>query len=204
MTTTTHELWTFFAERITDRLDNEDDPEFWKVALNTILVESEVEVAGYCGKECVIAEIGSCSHWIRPHWKTRAGTAWPFGYGNRGQGFSFSSLPEFDWSLKWMREASTGLWQPVDGQPTRRPLIQRITIPAHTRRHPQATVHTLWNPGSPSNPKRKITMVYGFEKTTQGWECFTRMDRPSDSESDGTDKKTGTSNPERRVNDSRS
>jgi hypothetical protein len=177
MPETDRDLWSMFVAAITPRLDHNDDPAFWQLAIETILASTDTAAANYTGKDCIIAEIGCCSHWIRPHWKTRAGTAWPYGYGNVGNGFAFSSLPEFDWSVKLVRDTDTHEWQSVTGQPTRRPLIHRIAIPARTSLHPQATVHTIWTPGSPNDPKHKLTVVYGFEKTDDGWRRFTDWDR---------------------------
>lgn len=162
-----------FLAKIGPRLDHDDDPVFWQRALVTVLAMTGAEAETYTGKDCIIAEIGRCSHWIRPHWKTRAGTAWPYGYGNAGNGFAFASLPEFDWSIKWMYDPDTSEWQLVSGQPTRRPLIHRIALPARTSRHPQATVHSIWTPGSPNNPRHKLAIVYGFEKTAgDAWQLF--------------------------------
>ena len=177
MPKTDRDLWSSFASAIKPRLDHDDDPALWQLAIDTILAFADADAEAYTGKDCIIAQIGRCSHWIRPHWKTRAGTAWPYGYGNIGNGFAFTSLPEFDWSIKWVREPHTNEWQLVSGQPTRRPLVHRIAIPARTSRHPQATVHTIWTPGSPNDPKHKLTVVYGFEKThDDGWQLFADWD----------------------------
>jgi len=134
-----------------------------------MLAFTDADAGVYSGKDCIITEIGRCSHWIRPHWQNAAGTAWPYGYGNDGQGFAYSSLPQFDWSLRWLRDPESGQRQPVSGQPTRRPLVHRIAIPARTARHPQATVHTIWTPGSPKDPKYKWMLIYGFEKSNNAW-----------------------------------
>lgn len=177
MPKTDRDHWSSFASAITPRLDHDDDPAFWQLAIDTILASADAVVESYTGKDCIIVEIGRCSHWIRPHWKSRAGTAWPYGYSNDGNVFSYASLPEFDWSIKWVRERHVNAWQLVSGQPTRRPLVHRIAIPARTSRHPQATVHTIWTPGSPNDPKHKLTVVYGFEKTDDdGWQLFANWD----------------------------
>jgi hypothetical protein len=170
--------WPQFAKDVEPCLDSKDDCALWESIVNTILNEWADETSAYSGKDCVITEIGRCSHWIRPHWKTSSGTSWPYGYTNVGQGVSFASQPEFDWSLQWVRDRDAGLWRRVTGQATRRPLVHRIAIPARTSRHPQATVHTIWSPGSPNDPKNKLTVVYGFEKSRGVWTCFTSWVRP--------------------------
>jgi len=177
MLRTNDNVWSAVVDEIMPHLNYDDDPALWQLAINTILASTQSSAQTYTAKDCIIAEIGRCSHWIRPHWKTRAGMAWPYGYGNVGNGYAFKSLPEFDWSVKWQYVRDTDNWVQVSGQPTRRPLFQRITVPARTSQHPKATVHTIWTPGSPNDPKHKHTVVYGFEKTNDGWRLFTDWDR---------------------------
>ncbi|HEV3255367.1 MAG TPA: hypothetical protein VG013_00675 [Gemmataceae bacterium] len=165
------DFWRFFSPDLRELLGEEDDPAFWQVAVDRILADTHVRATAYAGKEAILVQVGRCSHWIRPHTKNRAGTAWPFGYGNTGQGFSLTSLPEFDWSLRWVLRRESGAWIKAKGQPSRRPLVQRIAIPARTAKHPKGTVHTIWLPGSPEDPRRKLTSVYGFEEAGTGWEC---------------------------------
>jgi hypothetical protein len=175
------DFWQFFSLDIYELLDAEDDPAFWQVAIDRILGDTHGAANEYAGKESILVQIGRCSHWIRPHTKNRAGTAWPYGYGNVGQGFSLSSLPEFDWSLRWARQPETGTWFRAKGQPSRRPLVQRIAIPARTASHPQGTVHTIWLPGSPESTRYKRTSVYGFEKREPGWQCVDHWQQEHDS-----------------------
>jgi hypothetical protein len=165
------DFWQFFGSDLGELLDAEDDPAFWQVAIDWILVDTHARVAAYTGKESILVQLCRCSHWIRPHTKRPSGMAWPYGYGNIGQGFSLSSLPAFDWSLRWVRQPETGAWFRAKGQPSRRPLVQRIALPARTARHPRGTAHTIWLPGSPEEPAHKLTLVYGFEKSDSGWQC---------------------------------
>jgi hypothetical protein len=141
-----------------DRLDEDDDPELWQVALGHILGEFEKELH-------VLVEVGRCSHWLRPHqcrWPARGGFAWPTGYGSGNGGHSYSSLPQFDWSVVLGRTGST--WEPIKRTSIRHSL--RVTIPSRTKRHQQAAVHTVWHTG-----KEKETVFYGFRKREQSWLC---------------------------------
>jgi hypothetical protein len=165
------DFWQFFGSDVGELLGEEDDPAFWQAAIDLILGDSHATAAAYSGEDSILVQIGRCSHWIRPHTKRPSGMAWPYGYGNAGQGFSLRSLPEFDWSLRWVRQPESGAWIKAEGQPSRRPLVQRIVVPARTVRHPRGTVHTIWLPGSPTSPKHKLTSVYGFEKGKSDWRC---------------------------------
>jgi hypothetical protein len=172
------ESWRLVRDDLTAKLTGDDDPALWEFALTTILGRTRADASLYTGKEAIIVQIGCCSHWIRPKWKSESGMTWPFGYaptvfhwGTRGARV-FKSNPAFDWSFKWLLDPASGSLEPMRGQPTRRPLCHRICLPARTARHPQATVHTIWTPGSPENPKRKWLLLYGFERTERGWRCF--------------------------------
>jgi hypothetical protein len=90
-----------------DRLDEDDDPELWQVALDHILGEFQKE-------DDALVEVGRCSHWLRPHqsrWSAGGGFAWPTGYGCGSGGYSRSALPQFDWSLVLRWTGST--WKPI-------------------------------------------------------------------------------------------
>jgi hypothetical protein len=170
------ECWRRICDDLAAKLTEDDDPALWEFALTTILGRSRADASLYTGKEAIIVQIGCCSHWIRPKWKMDSGMTWPFGYAYATPSLSWRSLPQFDWSLKWRLDIDSGALEPMRGQPTRRPLCHRICLPARTARHPQATVHTIWTPGSPKNPNRKWTMLYGFSRTRRGWRCFTRWE----------------------------
>jgi len=173
------ESWRLIRDDLAANLTEDDDSKLWEFALATILGRTRADASLYAGKEAILVQIGCCSHWIRPKWKTLSGMTCTSGYdptvfptGVCG----FNHLPAFDWSSKWRLDPASGSLEPMYGQPTRRPLCHRICIPARTSRHPQATVHTIWTPGSPDNPKRKWLILYGFERTERGWRCFTQSE----------------------------
>jgi hypothetical protein len=141
-----------------DRLDDDDDPELWQVALDRILGEFRKE-------DDALVEVGRCSHWLRPHqsrWSAGGGFAWPTGYGSGSGGYSRSALPQFDWSLVLRWTGST--WEPIKRRSIRHSI--RVTIPSRTKRHQQAAIHTVWHTG-----KEKELVFYGFRKRHEGWVC---------------------------------
>lgn len=143
---------------LSDRFDEDDDPELWQVALDHILGEFEKEHE-------VLVEVGRCSHWLRPHqsrWTANGGFAWPTGYGSGNGGYSHSAIPQFDWSVVLRWTGST--WEPIKRNSIRHSI--RVTIPSRTKRHLQAAVHTVWQTG-----KEKELVFYGFRKRAQGWVC---------------------------------
>lgn len=165
-------IWTSFVVPIHAHLAEDDDPEFWRICLSTILAETCLLSEDYRGKAPILARIGRSSHWIRPHQSRVAvagGFAAPYGYGNTGNGYAFRSLPQFDWSLLWEKHNIGHEWNLIHKEKGRRPLIQRITLPSRTRRHGQASVHTLWSPGSPQNPKQKCEVLVFFRKIDGQW-----------------------------------
>ena len=171
-------FWHLVRDDLEPKFSEDDDPTLWRFALNMILRRTKADATLYGGDEALLVEIGRCSHWIRPKWKTDSGITFPFGYNptvSRPAWFG-RALPAFDWSVKWRLDVVSGAFAPVRGQPTRRPLCHRICVPARTLRHPQATVHTIWTPGSPEKPTRKWTMVYGFKRTMKGWRCFDKLE----------------------------
>lgn len=175
------DLWRSIRDDILARLCPDDDPALWEFALTMILGRTRTDASRYTGEEAMLVEIGCCSHWIRPKWKTDSGMTWPFGYNPTtfnlgGWSGNFRSLPRLDWSFKWQLDAVSGSLSPGHGQPTRRPLCHRICLPARTLRHPQATAHTIWTPGWPRNPKQKWTLLCGFKRTDGRWRCFTRWE----------------------------
>jgi hypothetical protein len=50
---------------ILERLTSEDDPALRDVATSTILADAEME--GRESGEDIVAQLGCCRHWIRPH-----------------------------------------------------------------------------------------------------------------------------------------
>jgi hypothetical protein len=135
-----------------------DDFELWRVALEHILRELP-KTPG------TLAQIGRCSHWLRPHqtrWTADSGFAWPTGYGSGTGGFSSNALPQFDWSvtLTWTGER----WAPAKDKSAK--LALRVTIPSRTGWHQQAAVHTVWMTG-----REKETRFYGFRYEDDVWRC---------------------------------
>jgi hypothetical protein len=140
------------------QLEGDDDPGLWQTALDYILAEVELTPG-------VVVEVGRCSHWERPHqsrWTADGGFALPSGYSS-GSGYNVRlGLPQFDWSilLAW-----TGtVWEPVERRASQPSL--RIAIPSRTKRHAQASVHSLWLIG-----REKEVVYYGFRKGKTGWAC---------------------------------
>jgi hypothetical protein len=72
--------WRLIRDDLAAKLTDDDDPTLWEFALATILGRTRADASAYTGKEAVLVEIGCCSHWIRPKWKTDSGMTWPFGY----------------------------------------------------------------------------------------------------------------------------
>lgn len=150
---------------IAEHLAADDDASLWDMATNTILNETSVLYGN--APEKLFAQIGCCRHWIRPHqrrWTADGGFAWPAGYDKTTTGYSFSALPELEWSvyLRWTGVA----WEP--GRTGERCLLLRVSIPGRTARHLQAAVHTIWTPRSPMS-KEKVLQLYGFRKKDGVW-----------------------------------
>ncbi len=152
-------------------LTPEDDPVFWEAALRHIL--------GPLEGDDIIAQIGACSHWIRPHggfWAADGGFAYPAGYDPTTTGWSFTASPQFDWSVLWKLVVATQggaavtIWEPATKRP-KKALLLRVAIPSRTARHLQAAVHTLWKPGSPGNPRQPSRTFFGFRKKGGEWRC---------------------------------
>jgi hypothetical protein len=164
--------WTCFATTIREHLAVDDDPCLWEAAIDEILTDAEFLCRGGNIARVVLAELGRCSHWLRPHqtrWTADGGFAWPTGYG--GVGFSRSGLPEFDWSCAWRWDAETGRWALAERHRPKGCLVLRVALPARTRRHLQAAVHTVWTPGSPADPRREFIQFYGFRRRDGDWIC---------------------------------
>jgi len=164
------DIWAQFQPRILPALGAEDDANLWAAAIGQIIADAEYLCAHAETSSAVLAEIGRCSHWLRPHqsrWTAAGGFAWPSGYG--GSGFSRNGLPEFDWSLLWRWETNSRKWELNISSKSKRPLKLRIAIPSRTSEHEQAAVHTIWSPGSPTTPKQKLRQFYGFRKQGGAW-----------------------------------
>jgi hypothetical protein len=109
---TTEQIQSEFANTIAVRIGREDDPEFWSTVFGTLLRDFELQHFNQAKKKEIFLQIGSCSHWLRPH-QTQltadGGFAFPSGYLG-GSGFSVNGLPEFDWYLILHRNQDTGQW----------------------------------------------------------------------------------------------
>lgn len=79
-----------------------------------------------------------------------------------------ASLPAFDRSAHWSRGPDGWVDAP---RAARGELLLRIAVPARSRRHAQAAVHTVWIPGSPVHPKQRACQFYGFRRTDSVWSC---------------------------------
>ena len=151
---------------IAEHLTAEDDPVLWDLATNTILTDAAQLAQD--ADEAIFSQVGCCRHWIRPHqsrWTADGGFAWPMGYDKTTTGYSFTALPDLDWSifLKWTEVG----WEL--GRTGGRCLLLRIAVPARTARHLQAAVHTIWTPRSPGS-EEKVVQLYGFRKKDGIWQ----------------------------------
>jgi hypothetical protein len=168
---TTDSIWGLFAGPIESHLKDDDDPRLWHTVIRTIIPEAQFLCHRYRGKGGIFAQIGCCSHWMSPHnkgtWFSDARFAWPTGYGDSG--FTIFGLPEFDWSVSWNWTKQISGWVEVEQIGGKRPLVFRVAVPARTARHVRAVVHTLWSPGSPTMPNKKLLDGYAFTRTNNDW-----------------------------------
>jgi hypothetical protein len=164
--------WPSLAPDVLPYLGVEDDPALWEAAIDVIFRDAEFLCGQQGRRDVVVAQLGACSHWLRPHqtrWTADGGFAWPTGYG--GTGFSRLGLPEFDWLITRRWDHFSSSWRPEgDGLRTGR-LVFRVALPTRTARHMQAAVHTLWTPGTPIFPRRELPQFYGFRKKEGCWLC---------------------------------
>jgi hypothetical protein len=150
-------------------LSGEDDPTLWEQVLK-VLAEDASILEAVAGGSQLYAEVGVCSHWLRPHqtrWTAAGGFAWPVGYG--GTHFSRTGLPLFDWSVQLQLDPARMGWVIPEKAPTKRSLFLRVAIPSRTTRHRQAAVHTLWPPRT-LDAKRERTVFYGLRHLNGVWE----------------------------------
>ena len=152
-----------------ERLSGEDDPALWEQVLK-VLAEDASIVEPVTDTSQLYAEVGVCSHWLRPHqtrWTAAGGFAWPVGYGSTR--FSRTGLPLFDWSVRLQFNPAPIAWVIPEKLPTKRFISVRVAIPSRTTRHRQAAVHTLWPPRT-LDAKRERTVFYGFRNLNGVWE----------------------------------
>jgi hypothetical protein len=152
-----------------ERLSVEDDPVLWERVLKILAEDASILECVADGSQ-LYAEVGVCSHWLRPHqtrWTAAGGFALPVGYG--GTRFSRTGLPLFDWSVQLQFNPAPKGWVIPERLPTRRSLSVRVAVPSRTTRHRQAAVHTLW-PARTLDAKRERTVFYGLRNLNGVWE----------------------------------
>src|SRR5271170_2612212 len=154
---------------IEQQLSEEDDPALWEQVLKAVAEDASVlQISGH--RAHLYAEVGVCSHWLRPHqtrWTAAGGFAWPVGYG--GTRFSRTGLPLLDWSVKLQFNPAPIGWVIPEKLPTKRSISIRVAVPSRTTRHRQAAVHTLWPPRT-LDGKRELTVCYGLRNLNGVWE----------------------------------
>jgi hypothetical protein len=154
---------------VEEKLSEQDDPALWEQVLKTVAEDASVLRAAN-QRSHLYAEVGSCSHSLRPHqtrWTAAGGFALPSGYD--GTRHSRSGLPEFGWSVKLQFDPAQPGWIVPSEMPAKRFNFVRIAVPARTTRHRQAAVHTLWSPGT-LDAKQNRTIFYGFRNLGGVWE----------------------------------
>jgi hypothetical protein len=154
------------------KLGLEDDVALWVAAWKEIVPPIESAATNLDRAMALYLQIGSCSHWLRPH-QTRlasaGGFAWPAGYG--GGRYSRLGLPELDWKVLLRWNANELQWEPASRFKSKRRLVCRVAVPGRTRRHQQAVVHVRWEPGTIEEPHRKATRYYAFRRAVGDWLC---------------------------------
>jgi len=163
-----------------ERLSAENDPALWEEVLKLLAEDASILKPVTNGSR-LYAEVGVCSHWLRPHqarWTPAGGFAAPVGYGGaggntkfiqHGAGFSSTGLPLFDWSVRLQFNPAPIGWVIPEKVPTKRFISVRVAVPSRTTRHRQAAVHTLWSPRT-LDAKRERTVLYGFRNLNGVWE----------------------------------
>jgi len=152
-----------------ERLSAEDDPALWEEVLKLLAEDASILKPVTNGSR-LYAEVGVCSHWLRPHqtrWTAAGGFALPIGYGRVP--FSLTSPPLFDWSVRLQFNPAPIGWVIPEKVPTKRFISVRVAVPSRTTRHRQAAVHTLWSPRT-LDAKRERTVLYGFRNLNGVWE----------------------------------
>jgi hypothetical protein len=165
------DLWPIFEPVLAPLLGSEDDPSLWAVVVNAVYTDAQALCRSASGRGRVVTRLGRCSHWLRPHqtrWTAEGGFAWPTGYD--GPRFSRTGLPEFDWFAQWEWCPESGGWVAAAGDPAPDQLLFRVAVPARSRRHRQAAVHTVWQPGTPQRPRVPLVQFDGFRQRS-GWSC---------------------------------
>jgi hypothetical protein len=120
-----------------ERLTVEDDPALWEQVPKT-LAEDAAAIESVKRGAPLYAELGVCSHWLRPHqsrWTAAGGFAYPTGYGD-GEGGDLpvarAGLPRLDWSFKLLSNPASGEWVVPAELPTKRFSCIRVAVPSRT------------------------------------------------------------------------
>jgi hypothetical protein len=168
------ELLSRYKWAIEGGLTEEDDIDLWVNVLETLLPEIELLKPENYKKPALYLQVGACSHWYRPHqtrWTADGGFAYPSGYGG-GHSVGWSGLPEHEWFILFHWDEEKNRWKLIKPKfVDKRKLVCRVSIPTRTARHNQAAVHVFWSPGSPKEPDKKLTLLYGFRKKDGKWQC---------------------------------
>ncbi len=173
-------LWPVFEPTIAPLLWDDDDPTLWAAAVNAVYPDAQALCRYVTSRGRVLTRLGRCSHWLRPHqtrWTANGGFAWPTGYD--GPSFSRTGLPEFDWFGQWEWCPKSGGWAVAAGDPSPGQLLFRVAVPGRSRRHGQAAVHSVWQPGTPPQPRVPLVQFYGLRERS-GWSCTAYHAAPSD------------------------
>jgi hypothetical protein len=165
--------WTIFAPTIGRLLGEDDDPALWAAVIGVVYRDAQALCRLVPSSWEVTTQLGRCSHWLRPHqtrWTADGGFAWPTGYA--GRRWSREGLPEFDWSCEWCWRPDMGCWAEAGATQGVRRLVLRVAVPARSRRHRQAAVHTVWRPGEAFGFDADVVQFYGFRRQDDGsWAC---------------------------------
>jgi hypothetical protein len=166
-----------------ERLTMEDDPALWGQVLEAVAEDASTLATLNDGLQ-LYAEVGVCSHWLRPHqtrWTAAGGFAYPVGYG-KAKGYGRTGLPRLDWSVKLLFNSTPMGWVLAAKLPAKSFKFVRVAVPSRTTRHRQAAVHTLWSPRTLDDAKHRRTVFYGFRKSNGVWrlKACSRDTRDSD------------------------
>jgi hypothetical protein len=166
-------------EGLRPRLDADDDVALWQVALARVLADAEYLSRRNSKHLPIVALVGPCSHWARPHqrrWRADGGFAWPSGYSDGGWMSSARTPPQPDWTeaFHWKSDA----WQALSRRP-KRALELLVVLPARSARHAQAVIYTSWRQGPPPAPGEPYRQFYGFRRTDGEWSCTATSGLPN-------------------------
>jgi len=163
------------------RLAVEDDPALWRQVLRTLAEDASTLETVNDGSP-LYAEVGVCSHWLRPHqtrWTAAGGFAAPKGYGDGGGGglpLARVGLPRLEWRISLLFNPTAVEWVVPAELPTKHFNSIRVAVPSRTARHRQAAVHTLWSRRT-LDARRIQTVLYGFRNSNGVWELKAHLQK---------------------------